>query len=274
MVGRQAGELERADHAPDVQRRGVGEDVALGERPRLGVAVAHAGDAVVEQPAVGLQQVAQAQGVRVDLDVADVLDHADRGDRVEALARAARASPGRGCRRGRRRRPPRRARGRARPAAPDSVMPVTWTPWLTAACTAKLPQPQPTSSRRSPALQAELACTRARAWSPGPPRASWPRARRSRSCRSSTRRGRARRTPPAGRSGGAPSAGRARSSAGAPAGRARTAGRAGGRSRPIARAAASARRRLGRRGPAPAASRSAGGSIVASMSSTSSSPDT
>ena len=30
-------------------------------------------------------------------------------------------------------------------------MPVTWTPWLTAAWTAKLPQPQPTSSRRSPA---------------------------------------------------------------------------------------------------------------------------
>ena len=85
MVGRQAGELEGADDAPDVQRRGVGEDVALGERPRLGVAVAHAGDAVVEQAALGLQQVAQALGVRVDLDVADVLDHADRGDRVEAL---------------------------------------------------------------------------------------------------------------------------------------------------------------------------------------------
>ena len=137
------------------------------------------------------------------------------------------------------------ARARARSACgADSVMPVTWTPWLTAAWTAKLPQPQPTSSRRSPALQAELACTRARAWSPGPPRASRPRARRSRSCRSSTRRGRARRTRPAGRSGGAPSGGRARSSAGAPRARARTAGAAGGRSRPIARAAASARRAL------------------------------
>ena len=137
------------------------------------------------------------------------------------------------------------ARARARSACgPDSVMPVTWTPWLTAACTAKLPQPQPTSSRRSPGAQAELGAHAARAWSPGPPRASWPRARRSRSCRSSTRRGRARRTPPAGRSGGAPSAGRARSSAGAPRARALTAGRGGGRSRPIARAAASARRAL------------------------------
>ena len=56
VVGRQAGELEGADHAPDVQRRGVGEDVALGERPRLGVAVAHAGDAVVEQAAFGLSR--------------------------------------------------------------------------------------------------------------------------------------------------------------------------------------------------------------------------
>jgi hypothetical protein len=43
------------------------------------------------------------------------------------------------------------ARRRARSACGgDSVMPVTCAPWLTAAWTAKLPQPQPTSSTRSP----------------------------------------------------------------------------------------------------------------------------
>jgi len=32
----------------------------------------------------------------------------------------------------------------------DNVMPTTETPWLRAACSAKLPQPQPTSSTRWP----------------------------------------------------------------------------------------------------------------------------
>ena len=39
----------------EVERLGVGEDVALGERARLGVAVAQAGDAVVEQPSARLE---------------------------------------------------------------------------------------------------------------------------------------------------------------------------------------------------------------------------
>ena len=35
-------------------------------------------------------------------------------------------------------------------------MPVTWTPCSVAACTGKLPQPQPTSSRRSPGRRPSL----------------------------------------------------------------------------------------------------------------------
>ena len=78
--------LERERHARDVQRRRVREHVALGERPRLGLAVAQAGDAVVEQPAARLQQARELARVEVDLVGADVLDHPDRGDRVVALA--------------------------------------------------------------------------------------------------------------------------------------------------------------------------------------------
>ena len=69
-----------------MQRRGVGEDVALRERARLGVGVAQAGDAVVEQPPARLEQAGEGARVDVDLGRADVLDHADAGDRVEALA--------------------------------------------------------------------------------------------------------------------------------------------------------------------------------------------
>ena len=108
-------------------------------------------------------------------------------------------------------RPPRRARSRASAACgSDSVMPVTWTPCSRAACSANAPQPQPTSSTRSPGWIAELACRPARASCAGPPRASSPRARRSRTSTSSTRRGRARSTRWRRRSGGGPSGGRAR----------------------------------------------------------------
>jgi hypothetical protein len=74
-----------------------------------------------------------------------VLDHADRGDRVELLAGEVAVvgeadldpvgEPGRA----------------SATCGSDTVMPVTWTPYSPAACSAKLPHPQPTSSTRSPA---------------------------------------------------------------------------------------------------------------------------
>ena len=66
-----------------MQGRRVGEDVALGEGSRLGVPVAQARDAVVEQSPARGEQAGEARGVGVDLVVADVLDHADRGDGIE-----------------------------------------------------------------------------------------------------------------------------------------------------------------------------------------------
>ena len=51
VVAGQAGALEREQDPRQLQRRRVGEDVALGELARLGVAVAQARDAVVEQRA-------------------------------------------------------------------------------------------------------------------------------------------------------------------------------------------------------------------------------
>ena len=90
MIGLEARALERELDARQVQGGGVGKHVALGERPRLGVAVAQAGDAVVEQPPARLQQPCEHARVLVDAVRADVLDHADRGDRVEALAADAR----------------------------------------------------------------------------------------------------------------------------------------------------------------------------------------
>ena len=120
VVGRQAGALERADHAPDVQRRGVGEDVALGERARLGVAVAHARDAVVEQPARRAPAGRAGAGRRRRSGRCRRARPCRSRRSRRSARRPARASPGRGCRRGRRRRPPRRARARARPAAPTA----------------------------------------------------------------------------------------------------------------------------------------------------------
>ena len=72
-------------------------------------------------------------------------------------ARAGRGSRRRGSRRGPRR-PAAAARSRASAACgSDSVMPVTWTPCSRAAWIAKLPQPQPTSSTRSPGSSASFA---------------------------------------------------------------------------------------------------------------------
>src|SRR4051812_9298112 len=86
VLGGEARGLERVQDPREMQRRGVGEDEALGEGPGLGVTMAQPSDAVVEQLAARLQQRLQPPGVLVDLRVADVLDHADAGDRVEALA--------------------------------------------------------------------------------------------------------------------------------------------------------------------------------------------
>src|SRR6188472_3831262 len=86
VAGDEAGPLERQQHAREMQRFGIGEDVALRERSGLGVAVAEASDAVVEQAPTRLEQAGQGAGVDVDLGLANVLDHADAGDRVEALA--------------------------------------------------------------------------------------------------------------------------------------------------------------------------------------------
>ena len=85
VLGHDPSSLQREDHARDVQWRGVREHVALGEGPRLRLAMAQAGDAVVEQLAAGLQQRGELGGVHVDLVGAHVLDHADRSDRVVVL---------------------------------------------------------------------------------------------------------------------------------------------------------------------------------------------
>ena len=160
-VGLEARVLEGVLHAREVQRRRVGEHVALGEGPGLGVAVAQAGDAVVQQPAAGLEELMQALGVRVDRGGADVLDHPDRGDRVERLGLqvapvhdAELAAVGHAL--------VDRALAGTRGLRLASVMPVTCTPWRLAACTDHAPQPHPTSSTRSPSRSASLVQTSSR----------------------------------------------------------------------------------------------------------------
>ena len=148
-------------------------------------------------------------------------------------------------------------RARARPAARDSVMPVTWTPW----CRRRGRRTCPSRSRRRARARRARRPSfgrRARAWSPGPPRASARRARRSRSCRSSTRRGTARRTRWRRRSGGGPRGRRARSSGAAL--RAQLGcGRAGG-------ALEARRARRGERRASPWCARSIGGGFQVASS--------
>src|SRR4051794_29640196 len=59
VVDLEARPFERERDARHVQRVRVREDVALGERSGLGVRVAQARDAVVQQPPVGLQKRAE-----------------------------------------------------------------------------------------------------------------------------------------------------------------------------------------------------------------------
>ena len=58
-------------------------------------------------------------------------------------------------------RPASAARERASSACGSlNVIPVTWTPYSRAACSANAPQPQPTSSTRSPGCSASFVQTR------------------------------------------------------------------------------------------------------------------
>ena len=69
---------------PGADQLGVREDVAVQERTGLGEPVVVPGDAVVEQPALRAQPVADEAEVRRVLLDPDVLGEPDRGDRVEA----------------------------------------------------------------------------------------------------------------------------------------------------------------------------------------------
>jgi len=85
MVGDESRALERECNAGKMEGSGVGEDVALGERPRLGVAMAQAGDAMVEQPPARVQQPREHTRVLIDAVGPDVLDHTNARDRVELI---------------------------------------------------------------------------------------------------------------------------------------------------------------------------------------------
>jgi hypothetical protein len=190
-----------------MERGGVGEHVALGERSGLGVAVPQSRDAVVEQAPARPEQAGESTGVGADVGRAHVLDHADARDRVEALAGELSVvhdayvdvlgetglldAPARHG----------RLRARQRDARDTDSMPARGVDGEAAPATADVEY----SLARFEAL-----CTRARALFPGPLRAFARRARRSRSCRSSSGRERARRTRRAGHSGGVPRARRAR----------------------------------------------------------------
>ena len=158
------GALERQRHARDVQRGRVGEDVALGERPGLGVAVAQARDAVVEQPAARAPAGPRA-APRTRRSGWRPRARSCRCSRSRRSARRrprGRGSPSRGSRRDRRG-PPSATRRRASSAwAGESVIPTARTPWRSAAWITKLPQPQPTSSTRSPSCSASLRQTSSR----------------------------------------------------------------------------------------------------------------
>ena len=204
---------------------------------------------------------------------ADVLDHADAGHRVERLAARARGSRRRGCRRGPRGRARRRDGARSSACGSESVMPVTCTPCSRGRVDREASPAAADVEHPLARAQRAASCTPARASAPAPPRAWTHRARRARSCRSSTDRGTGRRTRPAGRSGGARRARRARGCGAARGAQLR-------RRRPW-RAAADRRRGRPRAAAAPAPrGRSAAAascpavSSAASMSSTSSSPDT
>jgi len=77
------GALERHLYARQVERRAIGEHVALRECTRLGVAHAQPRDPVIQHAAARAHELHELAGVDVDLVRADVLVHADAPDRVE-----------------------------------------------------------------------------------------------------------------------------------------------------------------------------------------------
>ena len=128
------------------------------------------------------------------------------------------------------------ARRRAtRACGSDRVMPTTSTPWRVRGVERRSCPSRSRCRARARPVPARASCRPSRAWPPGPPRACRRRARRSRSCRSSTGRGRARRTPAAGRSDGGPSARRVPSNGVRPAGAALPAAGEGGARQPAGR---------------------------------------
>ena len=113
---------------------------------------------MIEQPTAGRPASRRALGVEVDLRLPDVLDHPDRGTASKSRRRA-RGSPAPGSRSGREARVrdplPRQLRLRLRQRDPHRLDAVRC-----AACITKLPQPQPTSSTRSPSASASFVQTR------------------------------------------------------------------------------------------------------------------
>ncbi len=241
VLGPEAGALERLEHARELQRLAVGKDVALREGAGVGVGVAEPGDAVVEQPAARRQQ----RGELARRRRRSARRRRARPCRCWRSRRTARrrgrGSPSPGSRPARRRRPPRPARARPAACGSESVIPTTSTPCRLAAWIAKLPQPQPMSSTRSPALERELAADHLELLLLG----LLERLRAAREDRAAVghrlRPGRARRTRAAGRSGGA----RRRASRSfewrSPPGRSSACGGFGGSVSPFARAAAAAK---------------------------------
>ena len=221
--------LERELHAREQLRRGVREDVALGEAARLGRRGPQPGDAVVQQPAAGSQQRGEALRVEVHrisptcstmpmLAIASkvslppaqlaVVGDAD----LDAVADA-----------GRRGALARQARLRLGQRDPDDPHAVARARHGSGSCPTR-------TRRRARARRAagRASSRRARACAPARPRATRPRCRRPRSCRSSTGRGGARRTRSTRRSDGARRARRARGCGVARAGAARRRARAAG----------------------------------------------
>ena len=83
VVRLEPGALERELDARQVERRAVGEHVALRERAVLGLAHAQASDPVVQHAPARLHEPRELARVHVDLVRADVLDHADARHGVE-----------------------------------------------------------------------------------------------------------------------------------------------------------------------------------------------
>ena len=214
---------------------------------------------MVEQAAAGPQQ-ARAAAARRGRSAPPPRARPSRCWRSRRTARRRpRGSRRRGSRPGRRRRPPARARGASRACCSDSVIPSARTPWRAAAWITKLPQPQPTSSTRSPSLQAELAADQLELGLLRLLERLARRPRSTRSCRSSRGPGTARRSRCRRRSGGGRPGGRARSCAVRRGAAARPPARGGGSTSPQARTSACGE-------PEPAgASASGGGSNVSTI---------